>query len=174
MSKLKIGYVQIYTGKGKGKTTAAMGLALRAAGSGLKVYIQQFAKNSESGEIKALRKFSNIKVSRCGNGPFIRCKPDISDVQCAVAGWRDAQINILSGRYDLVILDEINVAMKLGLVKERIVRETISKKPKHVEVVLTGRDCPASVRKIADLVTVMSEVKHFYKKGVVARRGIEY
>jgi len=174
MNKLKKGYVQVYTGNGKGKTTAAMGLALRAAGSGFKIYIQQFAKDRESGEVKALRKFPNIKVSRCGNGPFIKGRPGIPDVECAMAGWREAQKNILSGYYDLVILDEINVAMKLGLIKTWQVLEIIGKKPQHVEIILTGRDCPAAVRKIADLVTVMKEAKHLYRRGVIARRGIEY
>lgn len=174
MTKLKKGYVQVYTGDGKGKTTAAMGLALRAAGAGLKVYIQQFAKDRESSEIKALQKFSNIKVSRCGNGPFIIGRPDISDIKCAVAGWSDAQKNILSGRYDLIVLDEINVAMDIGLIKTADVLGVISKKPAHVEIILTGRNCPVAIIKLADLATVMSDKKHPFRRGVIARKGIEY
>lgn len=174
MSKLRKGYVQVYTGNGKGKTTAAMGLALRAAGAGLRVYLQQFAKGGESSEIKVLKKFSNIKLSRCGNGPFIKGRPGLSDIKCATEGWMKAQKNILSGYYDLVILDEINVAMRLGLVNVRQALEVFKKRPAHVELVLTGRDCPNAVLRFADLVTAMVDEKHPFQRGVCARKGIEY
>ena len=144
MGALKIGYVHVYTGNGKGKTTAALGLALRASGAGLKVYIQQFAKKGDYGEIKALRKIGNIKVSQCGNRPFIVGKPGINDIRCAKEGFESAKKNIFTGKFDLVILDEINVAMKLGLIRTRQVLEIINKKPKHVELILTGRNCPAA------------------------------
>ena len=174
MGALKIGYVHVYTGNGKGKTTAALGLALRASGAGLKVYIQQFAKKGDYGEIKALRKIGNIKVSQCGNGPFIVGKPGINDIRCAKEGFESAKKNIFTGKFDLVILDEINVAMKLGLIRTRQVLEIINKKPKHVELILTGRNCPAAVRKIAELVTVMADRKHPFSHGIAARKGIEY
>ncbi|MDD5436533.1 MAG: cob(I)yrinic acid a,c-diamide adenosyltransferase [Candidatus Omnitrophica bacterium] len=171
---LKTGYIHVYTGNGKGKTTAALGLALRASGAGLKVYIQQFAKSCEYSEIKALRKIPGIKVSQCGNGTFIFGKPKISDIECAKRGFRDAKKKILSGRYDLVVLDEINVAMKFGLVSVRSVMGIIKHKPKSVELVLTGRGCPPSIKNIADLVTEMREVKHPYRQGIAGRKGVEY
>ena len=171
---LKKGYVHVYTGNGKGKTTAALGLALRASGAGLKVYIQQFAKNKESGEIKALHRIYNIKVSQCGSGPFIIGKPAIADIECAIKGFEEAKKNILSGKYDLVILDEINIAVKIGLLETEDVIDIIRKKPRNVELVLTGRGCPSSIIKMADLVTEMREVKHPYRRGIVGRRGIEY
>ena len=107
MAALKRGYVHVYTGNGKGKTTAALGLALRASGAGLRVYIQQFAKRGNYGEIKALRKLGNIEVSQCGNGPFIIGKPSVSDAECAHKGFEVAKKNIFSKKYDVVILDEL-------------------------------------------------------------------
>lgn len=174
MGAPKKGYVHIYTGNGKGKTTAALGLALRASGAGLKVYMQQFTKNKDCGESKALRSIKNISVDRCGNGPFIKGKPSVSDIRCAKAGFAKARKNILSGKYDLVILDEINIAMKLGLVSAKEVAGMIENRPEGVELVLTGRDCPAVIQKIADLVTEMREIKHPYRQGILARNGIEY
>ncbi|MFA5143774.1 MAG: cob(I)yrinic acid a,c-diamide adenosyltransferase [Candidatus Omnitrophota bacterium] len=168
------GCIHVYTGNGKGKTTAALGLALRASGAGLKVYIQQFAKSRVCGEIKALSRIKNIKVSQCGNGLFIRGKPAISDIRCAQNGFIDARQKILSGRYDLVILDEINVAMKLGLINIEDVIGMIKNKPGSVELVLTGRGCPPAIKKIADLVTEMREIKHPYRRGIVGRKGVEY
>ncbi len=174
MGALKRGYVHVYTGNGKGKTTAALGLALRASGAGLKVYIQQFAKNRYCGEIKSLRRLANVKVSQCGNRPFIRGKPKASDIECANAGWEKAKKKISSRRYDLVILDEINIAMNLGLVKAGDVKNLIKLKPKTVELVLTGRRCPAAIMKMADLVTEMREIRHPYRHGITGRHGIEY
>ena len=171
---MKNGYVQIYTGKGKGKTTAALGLALRASGAGLKVYIQQFAKNKKYSEIKALKGIKNIKVSQCGNGPFITGKPSIDDIKCAENGFEAAKRSIFSGKYDLVVLDEINIAMKMGLLASVDVIKIIKKKPKNIELVLTGRGCPPTIIKIADLVTEMRDIAHPYRRGIIARRGIEY
>lgn len=174
MGTLGKGYVHVYTGNGKGKTTAALGLALRASGAGLKVYIQQFAKNKKYSEIKALQGIKNIKVSQCGNGPLITAKPVIADIECAENGFEDAKRSIFSGKYDLVVLDEINIAMNIGLLAPRDVINIIKKKPRNLELVLTGRGCPSSIMKIADLVTEMREIAHPYNKGIVARRGIEY
>ncbi|MDD5428581.1 MAG: cob(I)yrinic acid a,c-diamide adenosyltransferase [Candidatus Omnitrophica bacterium] len=174
MRGLKLGLVQVYTGSGKGKTTAALGLALRASGAGLKVSIQQFAKSGEYCEIKALRRLGNIKVSQCGSKCFIKGRPDTSDIECARRGLKKAKGDIFSGKFDLVILDEVNVAMKLKLIKIKDVIDVIKRRPKSVELVLTGRDCPASIKKMADLVTEMREIRHPYKRGINARRGIEY
>ena len=174
MGKLKAGYVQVYTGNGKGKTTAALGLALRASGAGLKVYIQQFAKNGNYSEIKALSRIPRIKISQCGNGPFIKGRPPVSDIECAKRGFEKAKNNIFSRKYDLVILDEINIAMKLGLVDTSDVIKMIRRKPGSVELVLTGRGCPVAIKKSADLVTEMKETKHPYRRGVDGRKGIEY
>ena len=174
MGVLRKGYVQVYTGNGKGKTTAAFGLALRASGAGLKVYIQQFVKKKDSGEITALRNIDNIVVGRCGRGPFIIGKAQAADIKLANAGLAKAKKKILSGKYDLVILDEINIALKLGLVKCDEVLDIIKCRSASVELVLTGRNCPKKIKNAADLITDMREVRHPYRSGVIARRGIEY
>ena len=174
MASLKTGYVHVYTGNGKGKTTAALGLALRASGAGMKVCIQQFAKNKNYSEIKALRRIANIKVSQCGNRSFIIGKPACSDIECAKKGFEEARKDILSKKYDLVVLDEINVAIKLGLIDVQEVINIIKRKPISVELVLTGRHCPPAIRRLADLVTEMREIRHPYRRGIVGRRGIEY
>lgn len=170
---MKTGYVHVYTGNGKGKTTASLGLALRAAGSGLKVAIHQFAKNTDCGAIKMLRKIRGIRISQCGNGPFIIGKPKVGDIACAERGFEAAKKDIYSKKYDIVILDEINIAMKLGLVDTNEVRRLIVDKPGGVELVLTGRHCPAVIKNVADLVTDMREVRHPYRRGIGARKGIE-
>lgn len=172
--KLKKGFVQIYTGNGKGKTTAAFGLALRAAGAGLKIYILQFLKSRSYGEIKTLKKVKNIKIERCGRGCLIRKKPGKIDIECANKGFVKARKIIMSMKYDIVILDEINIALKLGLIKTKDLLCAIRHKPRRVELVLTGRYCPPALYKHADLITEMKEAKHPYRKGIIARRGIEY
>ncbi|MBL7156852.1 MAG: cob(I)yrinic acid a,c-diamide adenosyltransferase [Candidatus Omnitrophica bacterium] len=172
--KLKKGLVQIYTGNGKGKTTAAFGLAIRAAGAGGKVYILQFIKGKTYSEIRILKKIKNIKIEQCGRGCFIKKKPDKEDRERARKGLRKAQTNIASGRYDLVVLDEVNIALNLGLLETKDVTALIKQKPSSVELVLTGRYCPRALFKYADLVTEMREVKHPYQKGIKARPGIEF
>ena len=174
MAALKRGYVHVYTGNGKGKTTAALGLALRASGAGLNVCIQQFGKKGNYGEIKALRKIGNIKVSQCGNGSFIMGRPASPDIKCAKRGLEQAKRDIFSKKYDVIILDEINIAMKLGLIDVRDVIRILKDRPTSVELVLTGRDCPPGVKRIADLVTEMKEVRHPYRRGITGRKGIEY
>jgi len=172
--KLKKGLVQIYTGNGKGKTTAAIGLALRAEGAGLKVYMCQFIKSNTYSEIKALRKIRNIKVEQYGRGCFIKGKPKKIDIDCAEKGLAMVRKNINSGKYSLVIMDEVNIALRLGLIKVKDLIDIIKKKPPFVELVLTGRYCPVSLFKHAHLVTEMKEIKHPFKKGIKARIGIEY
>ena len=174
MTKLDKGLVQVYTGNGKGKTTAAFGLALRASGSGLSTCIYQFAKGAPSGEIAAIRKLSNVKVMRSGSCRLIRGKPSATDKTAARVQLKRAAKGLISGKYDVVILDEVNVAMGLGLVSQEDVLELIRKRPDSVEIVLTGRNCPVAIIKKADLVTEMKDVRHPYKKGISARRGIEY
>jgi cob(I)alamin adenosyltransferase len=172
--KLKKGLVQIYTGCGKGKTTAALGLALRAVGAGLKVYMLQFIKGKSYSELKALKSIKNIKIDQCGRGCFIKKKPSGIDISCARRGLIRAEKAIMSGDYDVVILDEANIALSIGLIDIKDTLNIIKAKPRNVELVLTGRRCPRSLLKRAHLVTDMREVKHPYQKGVKARRGIEY
>lgn len=172
--KLKKGLVHIYTGDGKGKTTAAFGLALRAAGAGLNVCIYQFIKSPCRNENKIFGNVGRIKIEQCGRGPFIRKMPAPEDIECASRGFRKACRIINSGLYDLVVLDEVNVALGIGLIKTADILAVIKKKPVFVELVLTGRRCPRSLFRHADVVTEMRKIKHPLDKGVAARRGIEY
>lgn len=172
--KLKKGLVQIYTGNGKGKTTAALGLALRATGAGLNVYIGQFIKNKAYSEIKTLKKIKKIKIEQYGRGCFIKRHPKKIDIEYAQKGLRKAQKNIMSGKYDMIILDEVIITLKLGITEIKEIVNIIKRKPRHVELVLTGRYCPQILFKHADLITEMKEIKHPYKKGIKARLGIEY
>lgn len=170
---MRKGYIQVYTGNGKGKTTASLGLALRAAGAGMKVFIGQFIKEEECSEHKALARFSDlIEVKRLGLG-LIPGKPTQADTKAAAEALRTVEEALLSKRYDLVILDEINVAASLGLVSVDDVLRLVGEKPLDVELVLTGRSADERVIAAADLVTEMRDVKHYYDKGVKARRGIE-
>lgn len=177
MVKLKKGYVQVYTGNGKGKTTAAIGLAVRAAGSGLKVYMAQFMKRTKYSEIKALEKLkSNITVKQYGRSDhFIKKgqEPDKKDRELAQACLKEVRGIIASGIYDVVILDEIGVAEYFKLCSVENIIDLINVKPENVELVLTGRKTNERIIKKADLVTEMREIKHYYSKGVPARKGIE-
>jgi cob(I)alamin adenosyltransferase len=168
------GYVQVYTGDGKGKTTAALGLALRAAGAGLKVFIGQFIKSAQYSEIKALERFSDrISVRQFGRGCFIRGNPCQADLDLARQALDAIGAALQSGDYDVVIADEANVAFGCRLVSEADLVALIDARPAHVELVLTGRNAPEGVISRADLVTEMKSVKHYYENGVSARKGIE-
>lgn len=169
----KKGLVHIYTGNGKGKTTAAFGLAVRASGAGMRVSIRQFIKGKAYGEVKALSAIPGITVKQCGAGCFIKNGPSAADRECAENGMRGAAFDILSGKFGLVILDEINITMKLGLVSPEDVIGLIKKKPAKVELVLTGRCCPKKLYRYADYVSDIREVKHPYRRGINAREGIE-
>jgi cob(I)alamin adenosyltransferase len=166
--------IQVYTGNGKGKTTAAIGLALRAAGAGKRVYIAQFAKGRCYNEIKALKKIGNIKVEQFGRSCFITQSPDKIDIQMALAGLKRSNGIIAKGKYQVVILDEINIAVKLGLIPLGDLIKLIKHAPKNIELVLTGRYAHPKVTKLADLVSQIREVKHYYARGLKARRGIEF
>jgi len=176
MPKLEKGFVQVYTGDGKGKTTAAFGLALRAIGRGLKVYMIQFIKGGfDYGELYVVEKLPNLTLKAFGRGRFVTEKPaEKEDVRLAEEALALAENVVKSGEYDIVILDEINVALNLKLIKIEKVLELVKNKPKNVELILTGRYAPREIIEAADLVTEMKEVKHPYNKGFSARKGIEY
>jgi cob(I)alamin adenosyltransferase len=169
------GLVQIYTGEGKGKTTAALGLSLRAAGQGLRVFIAQFAKGMRYGELDALQRLQDrITVKQYGRECFIRKAPTQEDLRLARAGWAEVLRVAAAGEQDLLVLDEIGIALYYGLVGLEELEELIRSRPAGLELVLTGRKIPEALYELADLVTDMREVKHYYRKGVKARRGIEY
>jgi cob(I)alamin adenosyltransferase len=176
MPKLERGLVQVYTGDGKGKTSAAFGLALRAIGRGLKVYIIQFIKGGfDYGELYIIDKLPNIELKAFGRGKFVTEKPPRKeDIKHAEDALQLAKKVVKSGEYDVVIFDEINVALNLKLIRIEDVVELMRNKPEHVELVLTGRYAPNEIIEIADLVTEMREIKHPYNKGFQARKGIEY
>jgi cob(I)alamin adenosyltransferase len=168
------GFLQVYTGDGKGKTTAALGLALRAAGAGLKVFIGQFAKGAEYSEIKAIRKLAPaITLKQYGRRCFIYGQPEAEDIRLAQDGLHDIETAIQSGAYDLVILDEANIAVYYNLFSLDELLNVVQKRPEKVEIVITGRKAEARLIAAADLVTEMQEIKHYYRAGVAARPGIE-
>lgn len=175
-NKERVGKIQIYTGDGKGKTTAALGQALRALGHGFKVIIIQFMKGKINyGELKAAKKLSGFLIEQYGLPTFVDKKnPSKEDIELAQKGFERAKEVILSGKWDIVVLDEINVALDFGLVSLSSLIELLKKRPKHIEVILTGRYAPKELIEIGDLVTEMKEIKHYYQKGVQARKGIEY
>jgi len=166
--------IQVYTGNGKGKTTASLGLALRAAGAGLKVYIGQFIKGKNYSELKALQKIKNIKVEQFGRGCFIRKMPGKKDIALAGKGLQKIEKIIAQGIYDVLILDEINIALNLNLLKLEDVISLIKRTPRKTELILTGRYAHHRILSLADLVSEIKEVKHYFKKGIKARKGIEY
>lgn len=205
--KEKKGLVQVYTGDGKGKTTAAIGLAMRAAGQGFKIFIVQFMKGGAyTGEfisaknfipninfiqfgrscIKEKKQLKLMKVDnkytyfdfirediRCGSCRYCFLNDKIQD-EFVKKGFNKAEEIIMNNEYDMVILDEINVAMSLGFIDVNKVIELIKKKPKEMELILTGRNAPKEIINIANLVTEMKMIKHYFEEGIEARRGIEY
>ncbi len=171
---LNKGYVQLYYGNGKGKTTAAMGLALRAAGCGLKVYIAQFVKGLKYSELTSLAKLKdNITVKQYGRGCYIKKEATQKDVEAAQRGLSEVKNIVASGKYDVVILDEITIAEYFKLLSVEDVLALIDSKPQNVELILTGRKADSRIIQAADLVTEMVEIKHYYNEGIEAREGIE-
>lgn len=171
------GLVQIFTGNGKGKTTAALGTIVRAAGHGLKVFAIFFIKGDYAyGEYSTLAKLPNVKVASFGLRQFIYKKSGINpeekaQAEAALATAREA---LTSGSYDLVVLDEINVALYFNLIELEEVLQLIKDKPPHVELILTGRNADKRLIEAADLVTEMVKIKHPFDKGIKARKGIEF
>ena len=168
------GYIQVYTGNGKGKTTAAFGLALRAAGAGMKVFIAQFVKGQEYSELTAVRKFlPSVTITQYGLDCFIVNTPTQADIDIARKGLEEISAVISSGEYDLVILDEANIAVYYNLFTVAELIDVLKRKPQSLEIVITGRYACPEILEMADLVTEMKEVKHYYTQGVQARKGIE-
>jgi cob(I)alamin adenosyltransferase len=167
-------YIQVYTGDGKGKTTAALGLSIRAAGHGLKTYIGQFMKGQHYGELTALRDNPFITIEQYGDIECIR-RDQVTQkhMDQAKQGLIKARNAMLSGQYDLVVLDEINVAIWFGLLTAKQVLEFLDRRPESVEIILTGRNAPQEIIQYADLVSEIKEVKHYYHQGILARNGIE-
>lgn len=168
------GYVHLYTGNGKGKTTAAFGLAIRAAMAGKKVYIGQFVKDMQYSETKIQGIVKNIVIEQLGKGCFIFESPDQKDIQAALEGLEKCRQILISGEFDVVILDEITIGLHFNLFTVEEVVKIIKNRDSKVEVVLTGRYAPEALYEISDLVTEMKEIKHYYETdGVLSREGID-
>ena len=178
MTKVRLsqGLIQVYTGDGKGKTTCALGLALRAIGRGFKVFMVQFLKGRDTGEARAAARLApEMTLRSFGRPVLINLKaPAPEDLQLLREALDLARGVISSGEYDLVILDEINVALAYGLLPLKEVLELLASRPPWVEVVLTGRGAPLELIAAADLVTEMLPIKHYYEAGIPAREGIEW
>lgn len=173
---LNKGYTQIYTGNGKGKSTAAIGQAVRAAGFGLKIYIAQFMKEFPYNELNSLKHLSEwITIEQFGSDDFVYQKqmPNKVELDKAKLGLAKAKAKMLSKKYDVVILDEVCVSIHFGLLSDEEILTFMKMKPDNVELILTGRYCPDKLLEKADLVTEMKEIKHYYQEGVLARKGIE-
>jgi cob(I)alamin adenosyltransferase len=176
-TRLSQGLIQVYTGDGKGKTTCALGLALRAVGQGFKVYMLQFMKGRDTGEARVVadRLAPNMTLRPFGRPGLLNLRaPAAEDLALIREAWDLARQLILAGEHDLVILDEINLALSFNLLPSEEVFQVLRNRPSWVEVVLTGRQAPPELVELADLVTEMRSVKHYYEAGVQARRGIEW
>ena len=172
---LKKGLVQVYTGNGKGKTTASLGLAFRAAGHDFRVYVMQFMKGQTVyGELEAARRLGpNIVIEQVGRKAFVTREPEPQDLEMAREAFQRARVLVASGDYDLVVLDELNCAVDYGLIPLEEVKAMIRDKAYHTELVMTGRGAHPDIIELADLVTEMREIKHYYNEGQPARKGIE-
>ncbi len=169
------GYVHIYTGNGKGKTTAALGLSVRALGAGKKVFFAQFIKGKTYSEIEFIKKnIPDLIIKQYGLGCFIINEPKKEDIDAARKGLKEVETIIKSDEYDLIIMDEANIALYYKLFSVEDLIEVLKSKPTKTEIVITGRYAPAELMEFADLVTEMKEIKHYYSKGIEAREGIEF
>lgn len=168
--------IQIYTGNGKGKTTAALGLGMRAVGHGLKVIMIQFMKGKINyGELEAAKSLPGFTIEQYGRPEFVNPEqPDKEDIRLARDGFRRAQEVIVSAAYDIVILDEIIVAVSFGLINVHDVVDLIKQTPANLELVLTGRYMPPELEQYADLISEIKETKHYFHKGTKSRQGIDY
>ena len=172
---LEKGYIHIYTGPGKGKTTSALGLGLRAAGAGFKVHMIQFMKGRRYCELESVENLTNFTIVQYGRDEFVsKEKPEQIDIDLAQEGFNHTQDIVKSGKYDMAILDEINVAIDYHLIPLEKVLKLIEEKPEKLELILTGRYAHPELIKIADVVTEMLEIKHPYQQGVLARKGIDF
>ena len=168
------GYVQVYTGGGKGKTTAAIGLAVRSVGAGWRVFFAQFLKAGKYSEHRALAKLSDLlTIKTYGRNVFIRGEPKEEDRRLAQAGYHEIAEIVASGRYSLVVLDEANVAVHYGLITVDQILDLIDRRAEGVELLFTGRYAHSRLIDRADLVTEMREVKHYFERGIKARVGVE-
>lgn len=167
------GYVQVYTGNGKGKTTAALGLSLRAICAGKSVYFSQFVKGMKYSELEAVKLLPNFNMEQFGRDKFIFGIPEKEDIEVAKAGLEKIEEALIEGTYDIVVMDEINIAIYYKLLTVEEVIEVIKNRKENVEVILTGRYATAEIIEFADLVTEMNEIKHYYNEKVEARVGIE-
>lgn len=170
---MKKGYVHVYTGNGKGKTTAALGISLRAVCAGKKVFFGQFVKGMDYSELKAVEYLPNLTMQQFGRDCFIFNDPTDEDIKIAKEGLEEIKSILAKGEYDLVVLDEINIALYYHLFSIEDVLDAIGGRAEHVEVVCTGRKAHQDLIDYADLVTEMKEIKHYYTQGVQAREGIE-
>ena len=168
------GYIQVYTGNGKGKSTAAFGLALRAAMSGKSVYVGQFVKDMKYNETQITTLVPNIQIEQLGKGCFVFKSPEESDVIAAGEALEKCAEIMKLGNFDVVVLDEIFIALHYQLIRTQDVICALLGRASHVEVILTGRYAPEEIIEIADLVTEMKEVKHYYHAGVLSRDGIDH
>ena len=175
MAKDLPGLIMVYTGDGKGKTTAAVGQAVRALGHGYKVFMIHFMKGRDYGEFLATDKMQNLTLVRAGRDDFVsRENPDPVDVELADNGFEQAEKAVMSGDYNLVVLDEINVAVDYSLIEESRLLELLKNKPQHVALVLTGRNASPELVKMADTVSEVLAIKHHYETGADCCKGIEY
>lgn len=172
---LKKGFVHVYTGNGKGKTTAAIGLGVRATGTGLRVIMIQFMKGRRYSELDALQNLKNFTVVQFGRDEFVsKEKPAQIDIDLAQQGLAYAKEIIEKNSYDLVILDEINVAVEYQLVSLKDILQLVKRKPEKLELVFTGRYAPPELVKEADVVSEILEIKHPYQQGITSRKGIDW
>jgi cob(I)alamin adenosyltransferase len=172
---LKKGYIHVYTGSGKGKTTAALGLGIRAAGAGMKIHMVQFMKGRRYSEIDTIENIENFTITQYGRDEFVsKENPDKIDIDLAQKGFKYSKDIINNGKYDMIILDEINVAVDYNLIALKDLIKLLEGKPEKLELILTGRYAHPEIVRYADLVTEMLEIKHPYQQGITARKGIDF
>lgn len=168
------GYIHVYTGDGKGKTTAALGLSIRAVCAGKRVFFGQFIKGMDYSELECTRFIANLEIKQFGRGCFIYDEPVEEDYKAARQGLEELKQILSEGKYDIVVMDELNIALYYKLFTVDEVIHIINNRKENVEVIITGRNAPEEIIEIADLVTEMKEIKHYYTQGVEARKGIEF